>query len=102
MGTCGGPILIDQHGLCEDCSDASPQEVLLRFHQRDTSGAGVYTTVLLTPHGEVVDWELHCERLARYAAPYARTSIVGLEVFGGSRSTAGPVNPWCDAPGAYS
>ena len=66
MGTCGGPILVDRHGLCEDCSDAGPQEVLLRFHQRDTSGAGVYTTVLLTPRGELVDWELHCQRLARW------------------------------------
>ena len=48
---------------------------------------GTYTTALVTPRFEVVDWGLHKERLMRYDAVHGRRSAVGL-----SRSHHGRCN----------
>ena len=39
---------------------------------------GTYTTALVTPRFEVVDWGLHKERLMRYDAVHGRRSAVAL------------------------
>ncbi|GLI61046.1 hypothetical protein VaNZ11_003306, partial [Volvox africanus] len=52
-------VIFLEDGVLDICCKLSPQQVLLRH--RD----GVYTTVLITPDGMLVDWDLHRNRLLR-------------------------------------
>ncbi|GIL94989.1 hypothetical protein Vretimale_1105 [Volvox reticuliferus] len=52
-------VIFFEDGVLDSCCKFSPQQVLLKHI------AGVYTTVLITPEGTVIDWVLHRNRLLR-------------------------------------